>query len=110
MVLYVFEKQCSSNTFLKGRFKSGITGVAMTSQSVYFLKHWFVSDQYRPGTTPCAQEKSLCELEARPYMLYPTLKNKGYPLKILLKRTRGLLNKEKSLFGISAFGVFQMIL
>jgi hypothetical protein len=43
-------------------------------------------------------------------MLYPTLKNKGYPLKILLKRTRGLLNKEKSLFGISAFGVFQMIL
>jgi hypothetical protein len=38
------------------------------------------------------------------------LKVKGYPLKILLKRTRGLLNKEKFLFGISAFGVFRMIL
>jgi hypothetical protein len=38
------------------------------------------------------------------------LKNNGYPRKILLKRTRGLLNKEKFLFGISVFGVFQMIL
>ncbi len=38
------------------------------------------------------------------------LKSKGHPLRILLKRTRGLLNKEKFLFGISAFGVFQMIL
>jgi hypothetical protein len=38
------------------------------------------------------------------------LKIKGYPLKILLKRTRGLLKKENSLFGISAFGVFRMIL
>jgi len=38
------------------------------------------------------------------------LKIKGYPLKILLKRTRGLLNKEKFLFAISAFGVFTMIL
>jgi hypothetical protein len=38
------------------------------------------------------------------------LKVKGYPLKILLKRTRGLLIKEKFLFGISAFGVFKMIL
>jgi hypothetical protein len=34
------------------------------------------------------------------------LKNKGYPLKILLKMTRGLLNKEKFLSGISAFGIF----
>jgi hypothetical protein len=38
------------------------------------------------------------------------LKVKGYPLKILLKRTRGLLNKEKFLFGTSAFRVFRMIL
>jgi hypothetical protein len=38
------------------------------------------------------------------------LKAKGYPLKILLKRTRGLLIKEKILFGISAFGLFKMIL
>ncbi len=38
------------------------------------------------------------------------LKIKGYPLKILLKRTRGLLNKEKFLFGTSAFGVFRTIL
>jgi hypothetical protein len=38
------------------------------------------------------------------------LKNKGYALKNLLKRTRGLLRKEKFLFGISAFGVFSMIL
>jgi hypothetical protein len=38
-------------------------------------------------------------------------KNKeDYPLKILLKRTRGFLNKEKFPFGISAFGVFWMIL
>jgi hypothetical protein len=37
-------------------------------------------------------------------------KIKGYPLKILLERTSGLLNMEKFLFGISAFGVFQMIL
>jgi hypothetical protein len=38
------------------------------------------------------------------------LEIKGYPLKILLKRTRGSLNKENSRFGISAFGVFRMIL
>jgi hypothetical protein len=38
------------------------------------------------------------------------LKIKGCPLKILLKRTRGLLDEEKFLFGISAFGVFGMIL
>jgi hypothetical protein len=38
------------------------------------------------------------------------LKSKGYALKNLLKRTRGLLSKEKFLFGISAFGVFSMIL
>ncbi len=38
------------------------------------------------------------------------LKAKGYPLKVLLKRTRGLLLKEKFLFGISAFGIFRMIL
>jgi hypothetical protein len=38
-------------------------------------------------------------------------KNKeDYPLKILLKRTRGFLNKEKFPFGISVFGVFWMIL
>jgi len=36
------------------------------------------------------------------------LKEKGYPLKILPKRTRGLLIKEKFLYGISAFGVFKM--
>ncbi len=35
------------------------------------------------------------------------LKNEGYPVKILLKRTRGLLNKGKFLFGISAFGVLE---
>ncbi len=38
------------------------------------------------------------------------LKVKGDPLKTFLKRTRGLLIKEKFLFGISAFGVFKMIL
>jgi hypothetical protein len=38
------------------------------------------------------------------------LKAKGYPLKVLLKRTRGLLLKEKFLFGISAFGIFRMVL
>jgi hypothetical protein len=38
------------------------------------------------------------------------LKVNGYPLKILLKRTRGLLIKDKFLFGISAFGTFKMIL
>jgi hypothetical protein len=38
------------------------------------------------------------------------LKEKGCPLKKVLKRTRGLLIKEKFLFGISAFGVFKMIL
>jgi hypothetical protein len=38
------------------------------------------------------------------------LKAKGYPLKILLKRTRRLLLKEKFLFGISLFGIFKMIL
>jgi hypothetical protein len=38
------------------------------------------------------------------------LKPKGYPLKILLKRIRGLLLKEKFLFGISLFGIFKMIL
>jgi hypothetical protein len=38
------------------------------------------------------------------------LKIKGYPLKQFLKRTRGSLNKENFHFGISAFGVFRMIL
>jgi hypothetical protein len=38
------------------------------------------------------------------------LKVKGYPLKILLKRIRGLFDKEQFPFGISAFGVFRMIL
>jgi hypothetical protein len=38
------------------------------------------------------------------------LKVKGYHLKILLKRTRGLLIKEKFLFGISTFGIFKTIL
>jgi hypothetical protein len=38
------------------------------------------------------------------------LKAKGYPLKVLLKRTRGLVLKENFLFGISAFGIFRMIL
>jgi hypothetical protein len=38
------------------------------------------------------------------------LKAKAYPLKILLKRTRGLLIKAKFLFVISAFGIFKMIL
>jgi hypothetical protein len=38
------------------------------------------------------------------------LKAKAYPLKLLLKRTRGLLIKEKFVFGISAFGIFKMIL
>jgi hypothetical protein len=35
------------------------------------------------------------------------LKAKGYPFKVLLKRTRGLVLKEKFLFGISAFWHFQ---
>ncbi len=38
------------------------------------------------------------------------LKGKGYSFKVLLKRTRGLVLKEKFLFGISAFGIFRMIL
>jgi hypothetical protein len=38
------------------------------------------------------------------------LKEQGYNLKILLKRTRGLLIKEKFIFGISTFGTFKMIL
>jgi hypothetical protein len=38
------------------------------------------------------------------------LKSKSYPLMILLKRSRGLLNIEKFFFGISAFGVFKIIL
>ncbi len=38
------------------------------------------------------------------------LKEKGYPSRVLLKSTRGLVLKEKFLFGISAFGIFRMIL
>jgi hypothetical protein len=38
------------------------------------------------------------------------LKAKGYPFKVHLKRTRGLVLKEKFLFGISTFGIFRMIL
>jgi hypothetical protein len=38
------------------------------------------------------------------------LKVKGYHSKILLKRTRGLLIKEKFLFRIFTFGIFKMIL
>jgi len=42
------------------------------------------------------------------FNLIVLLKNKGYPLRILLKRIRGLLNTGKIRFGISAFGVFQL--
>jgi hypothetical protein len=38
------------------------------------------------------------------------LNAKGYPLKVLLKRTRVLVLKEKFLFGIFAFGIFGTIL
>jgi hypothetical protein len=38
------------------------------------------------------------------------LKAKGYLLKVLPKRTRGLVLKEKFMFRISAFGIFTMIL
>jgi hypothetical protein len=38
------------------------------------------------------------------------LKAKGYPLKVLLKRTRGLVFKKKIMFGIFTFGIFRMIL
>jgi hypothetical protein len=38
------------------------------------------------------------------------LKAKGYLLKVLLKRTKGLVLKEKFLFGVSTFGIFRMIL
>jgi hypothetical protein len=37
------------------------------------------------------------------------LKAKGYPFKVFLKRTRGLVLKEK-IFGISTFGIFRMLL
>jgi hypothetical protein len=42
--------------------------------------------------------------------LFVFLKAKGYPLKVLLKRTRGLVPIQKFLFGISAFAIFRMIL
>jgi hypothetical protein len=38
------------------------------------------------------------------------LKAKGYLLKVLIKKTRGLVLKEKFMFGIFAFGIFRMIL
>ncbi len=38
------------------------------------------------------------------------LKAKDYPLKVLLKRTRAFVLKEKFLFEVSAFGNFRMIL
>ncbi len=38
--------------------------------------------------------------------LIALLKSKGYPLKIVLKRSRGLLDIEEFLVGISVFGVF----
>jgi hypothetical protein len=47
-----------------------------------------------------------CSLSLRWSILFVLLKNRGCPPKILLKRTRGLLNKEIFLFGISALGVF----
>jgi hypothetical protein len=37
------------------------------------------------------------------------LKAKGYPFKVLLKRTRGLVLDEKFLFRIFAFGIFRII-
>jgi hypothetical protein len=38
------------------------------------------------------------------------LKAKGYPLKVLLRRIRGLVLKEKFMFGIYTFGIFRLIL
>jgi hypothetical protein len=38
------------------------------------------------------------------------LEAKGYPLRALLKRTKGLVLKEKFLLGVSMFGIFRMIL
>jgi hypothetical protein len=49
-------------------------------------------------------------LSSRWSSLIVFLEAKGYPFKVLLKRTRGLVLKEKFLFGISAFGIFRMIL
>jgi hypothetical protein len=38
------------------------------------------------------------------------LKNKGYALKFLLNKPEVLLIKERFLFGVSAFGIFKMVI
>jgi hypothetical protein len=38
------------------------------------------------------------------------LKAKGYLFKVILKRIRGLVVKEKFFLGISVFGIFKMLL
>ncbi len=45
-------------------------------------------------------------LSSRWSVLLSFWRQKGYPFKVLLKRTRGLVLKEKFLFGVSAFGIF----
>ncbi len=64
------------------------------------------SQFYRFWRLCCSKDVFISEMVSLIFLL----KNKGYLLKIMLKRTRGLLSEEKFLFGISAFGVFQMIL
>ncbi len=49
-------------------------------------------------------------LSSRWSVLLSFWRQKATLLKLLLKRTRGLVLKEKFLFGISAFGIFRMIL
>jgi hypothetical protein len=71
------------------------------------VKLGVIDSQYYRFLRPCSCKKFFV---FQMVSLLVFLKAKGYPLKVLLKRTRGLVLKQKFLFGISAFGMFRLIL
>jgi hypothetical protein len=78
-----------------------------TSVFVYWAKLGVINSQFYRFLRLCSCKKFFV---FQMVSLIVFLKAKGYPLKVLLKRTRGLVLKEKFLFGISTFGIFRMIL
>jgi hypothetical protein len=70
---------------------------------IFMLKLGVINSQFNRFSRLCSCKEFFVSQMVGIIVL---LKNNGYPPKILLKRTRGLLNKEKFLSGISAFGIF----
>ncbi len=85
----------------------GLSGIFVSSFLQEAAKLGVINSQFYRFLRLCSCKKFFV---FQMVSLIVLLKAKGYPFKVLLKRTRGLVLKEKFLFGISAFGIFRMIL